>query len=125
MTALVTASGAFDNDPALTERFAAILAAGLCSCLYSWWKSRKRKADNTDTAIWALIALVGSMSIGWFLAPALADRDLFGTGIALPRLPIMTWLLAISGSPIIEWLLDGRAFKVAAKRLGLNLEDQA
>lgn len=120
ITALVTSSGAI-HDPALADRIGAVLAAGVCSALYSWWKSRKRKADGTDTAIWALIALCGSMSFGWFLGPVLAGREIMG--FSLPGAPIMVWLLTLSGSPAIEWLLDGRAFRLALKKLGIEMED--
>lgn len=118
--ALVASSGAV-RDQALADRIGAVLAAGVCCALYSWWKSRKRKADRTDTAIWALIALCGSMSFGWFLGPALADREI--AGLSLPSAPIMTWLLTISGSPAIEWLLDGRAFRLALKKIGIETEE--
>lgn len=122
ITALVTSSGAI-RDQALADRIGAVLAAGVCSALYSWWKSRKRKADGTDTAIWALIALCGSMSFGWFLGPALAGRELMG--VSLPGAPLMTWLLTISGSPAIEWLLEGRGFKWALRKAGVETENDA
>jgi len=118
--ALVASSGAV-NDPMLADRIGAVLAAGVCSALYSWWKSRKRQADRTDTAIWAVIALCGSMSFGWFMGPALADREIMG--VTLPGIGITTWALTISGSPAIEWMLDGRAFRLALKKIGLQSEE--
>lgn len=121
ITALVTSSGAI-RDPALADRIGAVLAAGVVSALYSWWKSRRRKSDSTDTAIWALIALFGSMSFGWFLGPALAERSI--AGLTLPGAPIMIWLLTISGSPAIEWLLEGRGFKWALKKAGIEMEGE-
>ena len=120
ITALVTSSGAI-HDPALAGRVGAVLAAGACSALYSWWKSRKRKADSTDTAIWALIALFGSMSFGWFLGPELAGREIMG--VPLPAAPLMTWLLTLSGVPVIEWMLDGRALRLVMKKLGIEMDD--
>ena len=119
VTALVASSGAV-SDPALADRIGAVLATGTCSALYSWWKSRKRNADRTDTVIWALISLLGSMSLAWIFGPVLADRE--ALGIVTPGVPPMTWLLGMSAAPIIEWLLDSRAFKVVLKKLGIEAE---
>ena len=116
-TALVLSSGAV-NDQALAERIGAVIAAGTCSGLYSWWKSRKRKADRTDTAIWSLIALFGSMSFGWFVGPAFAEHEIMG--VMLPGVPVMTLLFGMSGAPAIEWLLDGSAFKWARRKTGME-----
>lgn len=109
MSLLLASTGAF-ADPAMADRVGAVLAGGVCSCLYSLWKSRKRRADRTDSAIWALIALFGSMSLGWFVGPVLAGQHVLG--FHLPGVAVMTWLLAIGGSPAIEWLLDGRGFRL-------------
>jgi hypothetical protein len=119
ITALVASSGI--DDRMMADRIAGILTAGACSALFSWWKSRKRRADRTDTAIWALIALCGSMSFGWFMGPAIADRELLG--LTMPGIGITTWLLAISGAPAVEWMLDGRAFKWALQKAGIATEE--
>jgi hypothetical protein len=126
ITALVTVSGAAESH-AQAERIGAMLAAGLCSCLYSLWKSKKRKADRHDTAIWAMIALVGSMSLGWFGGPIIADTPLpLLDGVQLPGVPFCTWLLAIGGAPLIEAMLDGRAGRKVLERIGLiTIDEQA
>jgi hypothetical protein len=115
MTTLVTATKLFES-PVTTDRIAALLAAGVsCGC-YSWWKSRKRHADRTDTALWAVISMLGSMSLGWFGGPILATQTLFG--LAMPTAAFSTWLLAMGGAPFVEWLLDGHAFKYFMKKFG-------
>ncbi len=97
------------TDPHLTERYGAVILGGFCSLLYSVWKSRKRKSDLIDTGTWAMIALIGSMGLGWFFGPVVANHQYFG--FANLTVGAATWLLAVGGTPAIEWLLDGRGFK--------------
>jgi drug/metabolite transporter (DMT)-like permease len=97
------------GDPNPYEFLGAILAGGFLALLFSFWKSRKRKADGIDTALWAMIALVGTMALAYFLAPTLDGKTIPVVAIVLNK-PLAAFLIALSGTPAIEWMLTGEAF---------------
>jgi len=91
------------------EFIAAIAIGGMIALCFSLWKSRQRKADGIDTSLWAMIALSGSTGLAYFLAPTLDGRTLPLLGIVLTQ-PLAAFLIAVGGTPFIEWLLTGEAF---------------
>lgn len=91
------------------EFLAAIAIGGMIALCFSLWKSRQRKADGIDTSLWAMIALCGSTGLAYFLAPALDGRAIPLLGIILTQ-PLAAFLIAVGGTPFIEWLLTGEAF---------------
>lgn len=93
---------------------AALLTGGVLALLFSLWKSRQRKADGIDTALWATIALIGTMALAFFLAPVMEGRSIPVTDIVMTK-PLAAFLIAVGGTPAIEWLLTGEAFKWAKK----------
>src|SRR3546814_11122782 len=67
----LTGVAAVHRDGAYALDFmAAIATGGFCALLFSLWKSRQRTADGIDTSLWALIGLIGSMGLAFFLAPS-------------------------------------------------------
>lgn len=90
----------------------AVAAGGFLTLLFSLWKSRKKKADRFDTALWATIGFVGSMALSFFGAPLLQGRNIIGTEVPI-SLPFAGFLIAISAAPFIEWALEGGPFKLA------------
>lgn len=96
------------------EFIAALLTGGFLALLFSLWKSRQRKADGIDTSLWAMIALVGTMSLAFYLAPQLDGRTIPLVGVTLTK-PLAAFLIATGGTPFIEWLLTGEAFAWARK----------
>lgn len=91
------------------EFIAALLTGGFLALCFSLWKSRQRKADGIDTSLWAMIALVGTMALAFFVAPQLDGRTIPLVGITLTT-PLAAFLIATGGTPFIEWLLTGEAF---------------
>jgi hypothetical protein len=91
------------------EFIAALLTGGFLALCFSLWKSRQRKADGIDTSLWAMIALVGTMALAFFLAPSLDGKSIPIVGITLTK-PLAAFLIATGGTPFIEWLLTGEAF---------------
>lgn len=92
------------------EFLGAIAAGGFLALLFSLWKSRKRRADGIDTALWATISLIGTMALAYFLAPALDGKSIPGLSIVLTK-PLAAFLIALSATPAIEWMLTGEAFE--------------
>lgn len=104
-----------DRNPAYALEFmAAILSGGLIALFFSLWKSRQRKADGVDTALWAMIGVLGSSTLAFVLAPVLDGRSIPLIGITLTR-PLAAFLIAVGGTPFIEWLLTGEAFALARR----------
>src|SRR3546814_20323020 len=97
-----------------TTLFRSLAAGGLVTLCFSLWKSRQRKADGIDTSLWAMIGLIGSMGLAFVLAPALAGRTLPLVGITMPQ-PMAAFLIAVGGTPFLEWLLTGEAFALAPR----------
>lgn len=113
----VAGVAAVDRNPAYALEFMFALAAGgLVTLFFSLWKSRQRKADGIDTSLWAMIGLIGSMGLAFVLAPALAGRTVPLVGIVLTQ-PMAAFLIAVGGTPFIEWLLTGEAFALARRWL--------
>lgn len=108
----VTGVLAVSRDGAYALDFlAAVAAGGLIALCFSLWKSRQRKADGIDTSLWAMIALIGCMGLAFFLAPALNGRTIPFVDLTLTQ-PLAAFLIALGGTPFIEWLLTGEAFKL-------------
>lgn len=91
------------------EFIAALVTGGFLALLFSLWKSRQRKADGVDTALWAMIALVGTMALAFYVAPSLDGKTIPLIGIVVTK-PTAAFLIAVGGTPFIEWLLTGEAF---------------
>ena len=102
------------GDPMLFEFMGALFSGSVLAMLFSLWKSRQRKADGVDTALWAMIALIGSWALAFFCTPMLAGREVLG--IVLHK-PALAFIIAVSATPVIEWLLTGEAFKWARRFL--------
>lgn len=108
---LFTSAAATVRDPSTAMEFnAAIALGGLVTLLFSLWKSRKRKADGIDTALWAAIGFIGSMALAYFVSPVLEGSTLRGITITLP---MAGFIICISAAPFIEWALEGGPLKVA------------
>ncbi len=113
----VVGAAAVDRNPAYAMEFMFALASGgVVTLCFSLWKSRQRKADGIDTSLWAMIGLIGSMGLAFVLAPALAGRTVPLVGITLTQ-PMAAFLIAVGGTPFIEWLLTGEAFALARRWL--------
>lgn len=104
------------NPASAMEFMLALAAGGVVTLCFSLWKSRQRKADGIDTSLWAMIGLIGSMGLAFVLAPALAGRTVPLVGIILTQ-PMAAFLIAVGGTPFIEWLLTGEAFALARRWL--------
>lgn len=100
------------------ELIGAVLAGGFIAALYSYWKSRKMKSDITDTSIWLTIALIGSIAMGLLGAPVIAGKSFFGLEIPEEAVPLVGFLLTVSGTPMIEWLLQGGLLRRFRKWIG-------
>lgn len=111
----VVSVAAIDRNPAYALEFmAAIASGGLIALLFSLWKSRQRKADGIDTALWAMIGLLGSTTLAFVLAPVLDGRSIPLIDITITQ-PLAAFLIAVGGTPFIEWLLTGEAFALARR----------
>lgn len=111
----VAGVAAVDRDPAYALAFMASLASGgLIALCFSLWKSRQRKADGIDTSLWAMIAVLGSTTLAFVLAPVLEGRTIPLLGITLTQ-PLAAFLIAVGGTPFIEWLLTGEAFALVRR----------
>lgn len=109
------ATGVASIDRGYPIEFMMALAAGsFLALLHSFWKSKQRKADGIDTALWAMIAVIGSFALAFFLAPSLEGRTLPIIDLTL-TLPLAALLISLSATPFIEWLLTGEAFKLFKK----------
>lgn len=107
--------GAVHQGYAYPLEFMAALATGsFLALLHSYWKSRQRKANGIDTALWATIALIGSFALAFFVAPALEGKLLPIVHVTV-TLPMAAFLIAVSATPFLEWLLTGEAFKLFQK----------
>src|SRR3546814_17083846 len=116
----LTGVAAVHRDGAYALDFmAAIATGGFCALLFSLWKSRQRKADGIDTSLWALIGLIGSMGLAFFLAPALDGRTILLIGITLPQ-PLATFLIALGAKPFPDRALTGVTFKQTTERRGVK-----
>src|SRR3546814_11280736 len=108
----LTGVAAVHRDGAYALDFmAAIATGGFCALLFSLWKSRQRKADGIDTSLWALIGLIGSMGLAFFLAPALDGRTIPLIGITLTQ-PPAAFLIAPGAPPLPQWRLTAGAFQL-------------
>jgi len=106
----VAGVAAVDRDPTYALAFmASLVSGGLIALCFSLWKSRQRKADGIDTSLWAMIAVLGSTTLAFVLAPVLEGRTIPLVGITLTQ-PLAAFLIAVGGTPFIEWLLTGEAF---------------
>lgn len=102
---------------------AAVLLGGTVAGAWSVLKSRKKRASSTDTALWAYIAMIGSMGLAFFAAPYVAHRviDLGDVGrMTMPDAPLLAFIFAISGAPIIEKLAQGWLLEQLEKINPLN-----
>ena len=106
----VTGVAVVDRNPAYAIDFMfALITGGLVALCFSRVKSRQRKADGIDTSLWAMIGLFGSTGLAFVLAPALDGRTVPLLGITLNQ-PLAAFLIAVGGTPFIEWMLTGEAF---------------
>lgn len=82
------------------------------SAMYAWRKARADEQGNTDALINVIIALVGGMSLGYFATP-------WAEGF-FPSLgaPLIGWVLALSGSLIVERIMDGWLIRMLNRRFG-------
>lgn len=102
----VAGVAAVDRNPAHALEFIfALISGGLVALCFSLVKSRQRKADGIDTSLWAMIGLFGSTGLAFVLAPALDGRTIPLVGITLNQ-PLAAFLIAVGGTPFIEWLLS-------------------
>ena len=114
LTAVLGTVSVAKGNPETIPMLAGVLCGGTVAGAWSVLKSRKKRASSTDTALWAYIAMIGSMGLAFFAAPWVAHRqiDLGDAGIiAMPDAPFLAFIFAVSGAPIIErlasgWLLD-------------------
>lgn len=106
------------------EFIVALVSGGFLALCFSLWKSRQRKADGIDTALWAMIGSVGSMALAFFVAPGLDGRFIPGVGIEL-TMPMAAFLIAVGGTPFIEWLLTGEAFQLVKRIIDKFAGDKA
>lgn len=89
-----------------------IATGGFCALLFSLIKSRRREADGIDTSLWAMIALISSMWLAFFIAPSLAGRSIPYTDIELNSASA-AFLVAVIATPVVEWIGTGGALKLA------------
>lgn len=109
----LTGAAAASRNPAYAIEFmGAVAAGGVIALCFSLWKSRQRKADGIDTALWAMIGFIGSMALAFFVAPVLDGRTVPVLGITLNQ-PSAAFLIALGATPFIEWMLAGEAFAFA------------
>lgn len=119
----VTGVAAVDRNPAYALEFMfALITGGLVALCFSLLKSRQRKADGIDTSLWAMVALFGSTGFAFVLAPALDGRVIPLVGITLTP-PLAAFLIAVGGTPFIEWLLTGEAFGLFRRWLDKREKD--
>lgn len=111
------------GDPYAPELIGAVLVGGFIAALHSYWKSRKLRSDMTDTGIWLVIALLGSMAIGLLGAPVLAGRSFWGMTIPMEAMPFIGLLFTLSGTPLIEWLLQGGLLRWVRGKMGDKPEE--
>ena len=106
------------------EFIVALVSGGFLALCFSLWKSRQRKADSIDTALWAMIGCVGSMALAFFVAPSLEGKFLPLVGVEL-TMPLAAFLIAVGGTPFLEWLLTGEAFQLAKRMIDKFAGDKA
>lgn len=95
--------------------FMIALATGtLIALCHSLWKSKQRKADGIDTSLWAMIAVIGSFSLSFFVAPSLENKVIPFVEVTV-TLPMAAFLICLTATPFIEWMLSGEAFKLFKK----------
>jgi hypothetical protein len=102
---------------------ASVLLGGTVAGAWSVLKSRKKRASSTDTALWAYIAMIGSMGLAFFAAPYVAHRqiDLGDVGsMTMPDAPLLAFIFATGGAPIIEKLASGWLLQQIEKINPLN-----
>lgn len=85
------------------EFIVALVSGGFLALCISLIKSRKRKADGIDTALWAMAGVVGSMVLAFLFAPSLDGKIIPVVGIKL-EIWSAGFLIALAGTPLIEWL---------------------
>lgn len=113
-TAMLGATGVASANAETIPMLAATLSGGSIAGALSVLKSRRKRANSTDTALWAYIAMIGGMGLAFFGAPVLAHAPLGtwgGVEREMPWAPPIAFVLAIGGAPIIEklgagWLVD-------------------
>lgn len=106
------------------EFIVALVSGGFLALCFSLWKSRQRKADGIDTALWAMIGSVGSMALAFFVAPALEGKFIPLVGVEL-TMPLAAFLIAVGGTPFLEWLLTGEAFALIKRMIDKFAGDKA
>ena len=122
-TAVLGAVSVAKSNAETIPLLAAVLLGGTVAGAWSVLKSRKKRASSTDTALWAYIAMIGSMGLAFFAAPYVAHRqiDLGDAGsMTMPDAPLLAFIFAISGAPIIERLASGWLLEQLEKINPLN-----
>lgn len=98
------------------ELIVMMAVGGMIALCFSIWKSKRKKADRVDTAIWAMIALLGSTALAYLLGPWLHGTAVPGTELVLTA-PLVAFFTAISATPVIEWVLTGELWKLVRDKL--------
>lgn len=112
------------NEGYPPEFIVALVSGGFLALCFSLWKSRQRKADGIDTALWAMIGCVGSMALAFFVAPGLEGKFIPLLGVEL-TMPLAAFLIAVGGTPFIEWMLTGEAFALVKRMVDKFAGDKA
>lgn len=119
----VAGVAAVDRNPAHALEFIfALISGGLVALCFSLVKSRQRKADGIDTSLWAMIGLFGSTGLAFVLAPALDGRTIPLVGITLNQ-PLAAFLIAVGGTPFIEWLLSAEPMGILRRWIDKREKD--
>lgn len=108
---MTVGSLSLSRDGQYSYEFMMALAGGSCiTLLHSYWRSRTRKSDRTDTVLWAMIATMGAFFLAYFFAPILNGATIPGTDRVI-TLAGAAFMISVSGAPMIEWLVTGQAWK--------------
>lgn len=99
---------------AFYENIAAVFLGGALAMIWSWRRSRREGVDGTETSLQAMIAFLGAAGLAFFMSPMLVGHIVMG--VPVPK-PLLSFIIAVSGHPIIEWLLSGGGFAWAKKFL--------
>lgn len=102
------------GDPYPYEFLAAVSSGTTIALCISYWKSRQRKADGIDTALWAMIAVFGSWTLAFLGAPTLMHKTVPVIDLTLTK-PLAGFLIAVAAPPFIEWIGLGEAWKTVRK----------
>lgn len=113
------------RDGQYSYEFMMALAGGsFITLLASYWKSRVKKSNGVDTALWATIATVGSFFLAYFFAPIVEGMTIPGTSREL-TLGGAAFAIAVSGAPVIEWVVTGGAWKILQKFIDKWVESKS